>query len=117
MDVNTTYMVFDIVGPNGYVPYVYHNQTLGKVLENELKNPHNTNYFKEIPKISSNELLHKFEYKMDDTYLIPFDWCLKLTPKEDILTPEFLKFINDKHNFFIIYVKYNYEISEMYSLI
>ena len=106
---NKMYIVFDIIGPNGYIPYVYNKKTLSSIMKWELNNIHNNDYFHEIPKLSSHVLVHKNKYDDGDTYLIPIDWNLEETPLKDILTPDFLKFIKNKHNFFIIYVNYNYE--------
>ena len=99
-----------MIGPNGYIPYVYDKKTLSGILSWELRNTHTNDYFQNIPKKHSHSLVHKNEYNDDDTYLIPIDWNLESTNVEDILTPDFFNFIKNKHNFFIIYVNYsNYE--------
>ena len=113
---NKVYMAFDIIGPNGFIPYVYDKDKLADIMKWELENTHDTEYFKEIPKISSYELVHTNEYDSDNTYLIPLDWCLEKTKIEDILTPNFYNFIKKRHNFFIIYVDYTYE-QTMHTLI
>jgi len=103
------YIVFDIIGPNGYIPYVYDNNKLSSIMNWELRNTHDNDYFTEIPKMHSHSLVHKNEYSESDTYLIPLDWNLENTSIENILTPDFYNFVKNKHNFFIIYVNYNYE--------
>lgn len=113
---NKVYMVFDIIGPNGFIPYVYDKDRLVDIMKWELENIHDIKYFEEIPKISSHDLVTKNEYDSDNTYLIPLDWCLEKTKIETILTPNFYNFIKKRHNFFIIYVDYNYE-QTMHTLI
>ena len=103
------YIVFDIIGPNGYIPYVYDKNNLSDIMEWELKNIHDTIYFEDIPKKSSYEIVNKLEYDSECTYLIPIDWSFKETAIDDILTPDFFSFINSKENFFIIYVNNDYE--------
>jgi hypothetical protein len=113
------FIAFDIIGPNGYIPYVYNKKTLPNVMEYEIKSTHNNDYFNGTEKVSSYQLLNNPNaWNEEHTYLIPISWQLENTPISEILSPDFLKFVNSKENIFIIYTKYDYDYeSQMYSLI
>jgi len=109
-------IAYDLVGPNGYIPYTYDKDTISSVMEKELREVHNRDYFHNIEKVSTHQLIHQLKYNDSYTYLIPLDNDLRETPLERILTPDFFNFIKDKENFHIIYVSH-YEESKMHPLI
>jgi hypothetical protein len=109
--VSKIFIVYEIKGPNGYIPFIYTKNTLDSVMLDNLKNDNiNYNLFDGIEKLLISDVLNNSKYHDDNTYLIPIDRELEKYDLDFILSDELIKFIKTHTNFYIIYVNYGVEI-------
>lgn len=104
------FVVYEINGPNGYVPYVYTKSTLDEVLLQSLKEDLKSDIFENIEKVSSKEILDGSKYHDEHIYLIPIDSELEKFDLSEILTPKFKSFVEKRDNFKILYVNHDIPI-------
>lgn len=101
------FLVYEILGPNGFLPLIYTKNTLDEIMLQSLKNENfKTQRFSEIEGVLSRDLLSGNKWNDDNIYLIPIDIELEKERIEDILTPKFFEFIKIRDNCKIIYVNY-----------
>ena len=109
------FVVYEIKGPDGYIPYIYTKNSIDNVLMDSLKGNLSIEIFPQIEKILSRDILNGFKYTDDNIYLIPIDQQLEKHELSQILTPAFCKFVSNRNNFKIIYVDYG--IPALHSLL
>ena len=104
------FIVYEIKGQNGFVPFIYTKSTIDTVLMESLKKSDSIDLFPEIEKILSKDILNNTKYSDDNLYLIPIDEELKRYSIDQILTPSFINFLEKRDNFKIVYVNYGITI-------
>ena len=62
-------IAYDLVGPNGYIPYTYDKDTISSIMEKELREIHNRDYFQNIEKVSTHQLIHQLKYNDSNIYI------------------------------------------------
>lgn len=109
------FVVYEIKGPTGFIPYIYTKSTIDEILMSSIKDNLDIEIFPNVEKILSKDILDGNKYNDNDIYLIPIEEKLEKYDLSEILTPSFLNFIKNKENFKIIFV--NHGVETLYPLI
>jgi len=101
------FQVYDIKGPNGFLPIIYTKETLSNAMTEALKDREfKSNIFPEVEPILSKEVLDGSKYNDEHLYLVPIDRSIENIDISNILTPSLIRFMREKDNFKIVYVDY-----------
>jgi hypothetical protein len=105
------FLIYDYIGPNGYIPFYYKKEDLSKVLDDNQKKLIKYNKFsKSIRQILTKQLNTTPDDIKNNFYLVLIDDKLKNEPLENILSDTLNLLIkNNPNNIKIIY--FNHEVT------
>ena len=101
------YLVFDYLGPNGYIPFIHKKEELGRIMNKELKTIEQASYFPNVKKIITNDVEKKTKEFVNNIYFIIIDDSLKGIPLSEIISQNLENLIRQNDNFNLIYFNHD----------
>ena len=101
------FLVFDYLGPNGYIPFIHKKTEIGKIFDKSLRTIEQASYFPNNQKALTSELIRNKTNFKENISIVVIDEFLKDVELTEIISDE-LKLLLDSHdNFNLIYFNHN----------